>query len=155
MPCSASSRSLAALHVSGSPTRTGTMWVALGITGSRAALSTALTRAARSWWRSRSKLELLRWRIAAAAAAQIGGGRRGGEVDAGPVPPPGAARPGPPRVVPAEAAEGFGQRAFQHVDALHRALQLGLAAAARTIHADRVHLVGVRQSAVALGEIAD
>ena len=33
-----------------------------------------LTRAARSWWRSRSKLDALRCRMAAAAAAQIAGG---------------------------------------------------------------------------------
>ena len=62
------------MHFSGSPTNTGTMWVSLGITGRPAAASTALTRAARSWWRSRSKLDVLRWRIAAVAAAQIAGG---------------------------------------------------------------------------------
>src|SRR6266508_2155479 len=69
MPCSASRRSVASLHFSGSPTNTGTMWVSLAITGRPAAVSTALTRPARSWWRSRSKLEVLRWRIAALAAA--------------------------------------------------------------------------------------
>jgi hypothetical protein len=40
--------SVAALHFSGSPTNTGTMWVSFVITGSPAAVSTALTRAARS-----------------------------------------------------------------------------------------------------------
>ena len=74
MPCSASSRSLAALHFSASPISTGTICVSLGITGRPAALSTALTRAARSWWRSRSQLEVLRCRMAAVAAAQIAGG---------------------------------------------------------------------------------
>ena len=34
-------------------------------------MSTALTRAARSWWRSRSKLEAFRCRIAAVAAAML------------------------------------------------------------------------------------
>ena len=44
----ASRRSVASLHFSGSPTNTGTMWVSLDMTGSPAALRTALTRAARS-----------------------------------------------------------------------------------------------------------
>src|SRR5438477_12865046 len=47
MPCSVSRRSLAALHFSGSPTTTGTIWVVLASTGKPAAPSTALTRAAR------------------------------------------------------------------------------------------------------------
>src|SRR6267143_231021 len=46
MPWSASSRSVAVLHFSGSPTTTGTMCVSFGMTGNPAALSTALTRAA-------------------------------------------------------------------------------------------------------------
>ena len=62
------------MHFSGSPTNTGTMWVSLGITGRPAALSTALTRRGAFLWRSRSKFEVLRCRIAAAAAAQIAGG---------------------------------------------------------------------------------
>ena len=74
MPCSSSKRSLAALQFSGSPTNTGTMWVSLGISGKPAADNTALTLAARSWWRSRSQRDVLRWRIAAVAAAQIDGG---------------------------------------------------------------------------------
>ena len=45
-----------------------------GITGRPAALSTALTRAARSWCRSRSHCEVFRCRMAAVAAAQIAGG---------------------------------------------------------------------------------
>src|SRR2546421_625161 len=44
----ASDMLLACLHFSGSPTNSGTMWVSLGITGSPAACSTALTRATRS-----------------------------------------------------------------------------------------------------------
>ena len=69
MPCWLSSRSLAALHFSGSPTITGTMWVGVSITGRPAAVSTDLTRAARSWWRSRSHVEVFRCRIAATVAA--------------------------------------------------------------------------------------
>src|SRR4051812_10491047 len=42
MPCSPSRRSLASLHISGSPTITGTMCVSPGITGRPAALSTDL-----------------------------------------------------------------------------------------------------------------
>src|SRR5882757_4661714 len=70
MPCSDSKRSLAALHLSGSPTITGTICVGVSITGRPTELSTALTRAARSWWRSRSQFDDFRCRIAAAAAAQ-------------------------------------------------------------------------------------
>ena len=44
------------------------------ITGSPAALSTALTRAARSWCRSRSHCDVFKWRMAVVAAAQIAGG---------------------------------------------------------------------------------
>ena len=50
------------------------MCVSLGITGRPAACSTAFTRAARSWWRSRSQSDSFRWRIAATIAAQIAGG---------------------------------------------------------------------------------
>src|ERR1700678_1606764 len=52
--------SLARLQRSGSPTNSGTIWVSLDITGSPAAVRIALTRAARSWWRSRSQFEVLR-----------------------------------------------------------------------------------------------
>jgi hypothetical protein len=40
--------------------------------------------------------------------------------------------------IAAEAAERLGERAFQNVDAVHDALALGDAAAARSIHADGV-----------------
>src|SRR6185369_6658980 len=74
MPWADSSRSLAALHFSGSPTITGTIWVGESITGRPAAVSTALTRAARSWWRSRSQVDVLRCLIAATVAAHTAGG---------------------------------------------------------------------------------
>src|SRR5881394_1377410 len=72
MPCSSSRMSEAFLQFSGSPTNTGTIWVSLDITGSPAAVRIALTRAARSWCRSRSQLEVLRCRIAAVAAERLG-----------------------------------------------------------------------------------
>ena len=57
--------------------------------------------------------------------------------------------------VAAEAAERLGERAFQNVDAVHDAVALGNAAAARTIHAHRMNLVDIGHGAIALGEIAD
>src|SRR6266700_3341648 len=122
----------ARLQASGSPTNSGTIWVALDITGSPAAVRIALTRAERSWWRSRSQCEVFRCRIAAVAAEQIAGGNAA-----------------------AEAAKGLGKRAFENVDAVHDAVALGDAAAARAIHADRMHLVDIGHRAIALGEIAD
>ena len=59
------------------------------------------------------------------------------------------------RDVAAEAAERLGERAFEHVDAVHDAVALGDAAAARAVHADRVDLVDIGHGAVLLGEIAD
>src|SRR5215471_12206783 len=75
MLCCSSRRSEACLHSSGSPTNSGTIWVALDITGRPAALRIALTRAARSWCRSRSQFEVLRWRIAAVAAGDAAAAR--------------------------------------------------------------------------------
>src|SRR6266403_1859791 len=121
MPCSTSSMSLAILHFSGSPTTTGTMWVLLNITGSPDAASTALTRAARSCWRSRSHCEVLRCRIAAVAAAQIAGGK-GGRGD-----------------VAAEPAKRLGEFTLDHVDPMHRAIARRNAGACRPIHADRMY----------------
>ena len=57
--------------------------------------------------------------------------------------------------IAAEAAERLGERAFQHVDAVHDAVALGDAAAARAVHADRMDLVDIGHGAVFLGEIAD
>ena len=50
------------------------MCVSFGMIGKPAAASTDLVRPARSWWRSRSQLDVFRCRIAAVAAAQIAGG---------------------------------------------------------------------------------
>src|SRR5271169_3508546 len=115
MPCSTSSRSLAALQRSGSPTNSGTICVGLTITGSAAAVSTALVRAARSWWRSRSHCEVFRWRMAAVAAAQTAGGSAVVKMN------PGAYdRTVSIRVLEAaEATERLGKRALDHVDAAH------------------------------------
>ena len=57
--------------------------------------------------------------------------------------------------IAAEAAERLGQRALDHVDAVHGVVALADAAAARAVHADRVHFVDIGHGAVALGEIAD
>ncbi len=57
--------------------------------------------------------------------------------------------------IAAEAAERLGERAFQDIDAVHDAVALGDAAAARAVHADRMNLVDIGHGAVALGEIAD
>ena len=59
------------------------------------------------------------------------------------------------RDIAAEAAERLGQRALDHVDAVHGVVALADAAAARAVHADRVHFVDIGHGAVALGEIAD
>ena len=59
------------------------------------------------------------------------------------------------RDVAAEAAERLGQRALDHVDAVHGVVAFADAAAARAVHADRVHFVDIGHGAVALGEIAD
>src|SRR2546423_12799011 len=83
MLCSSSRKSEARLHFSGLPTNSGTIWVSLDITGRPAAVRIALTRAARSWWRSRSQFEVLRWRIAAGAPPQNAGGRAGVEMKPG------------------------------------------------------------------------
>ena len=57
--------------------------------------------------------------------------------------------------VAAHDAEGLGQRAVDDVDAVHDAVALGEPAAARAVHADRVHLVEVGQGAVFLRQVAD
>src|SRR6201987_5747920 len=57
--------------------------------------------------------------------------------------------------VAAEAAERFGERALDHVDAVHGAIALADAAAAWTIHSNGVHLVDISHCAVAFGQIAD
>ena len=57
--------------------------------------------------------------------------------------------------VAAEAAERLGQRALEDVDAVHDAVALGDAAAARAVHADRMHFIDIGHRAVALGEVAD
>ena len=52
--------------------------------------------------------------------------------------------------IAAHHAEGLGQRAFDDVDAMHHAVALGDAAAARAVEADAVHLVEIGHRAVAL-----
>ena len=57
--------------------------------------------------------------------------------------------------VAAHDAEALGERAVDDVDAVHHALALGDAAAARAVKADRMHFVEIGQRVVLLGEVAD
>ena len=57
--------------------------------------------------------------------------------------------------IAAEATEGLGERAFEDIDAVHDAVALGDAAAARAIHADGVDFVDIGHGAVTFGKIAD
>src|SRR3954447_3530720 len=59
------------------------------------------------------------------------------------------------RDITAERAETFGERAFDHVDAMHNAVAIGNTAAAWAVKADGVDLVHVGHRVVALGEISD
>ena len=57
--------------------------------------------------------------------------------------------------VATEAAKGLGERAFDHVDAVHGAVAGGDTSSTRAVHPDRMDLVEVGQGVVSLGEIAD
>src|SRR6516225_114521 len=57
--------------------------------------------------------------------------------------------------VPADTAEGLGERLLQHVDPLHSAVALRDSGAASPVHANGVHLVGVGHRTITFGEIAD
>ena len=155
MPCSASSRSLAALqllgiadedrHDMGRARHHRQAGAPQHRFGARGAILVALA------------LPLRRLQMA------DGGGRggadrrrqRGGEDEAGRVGAHRVDQRGAAGDVAAEAAERLGERALDHVDAAHGAVALGDAAAARAVHADRVHLVDIGHGAVALGEVAD
>ncbi len=81
--------------------------------------------------------------------------QRGREDEAGSIAAHGIDQRRARRDVAAQAPECLGERALDHVDARMRTLQLGLAASARPVHSDRMHLVGIGHGAVAFGEIAD
>src|SRR5262245_63655730 len=83
------------------------------------------------------------------------GWKRGGEDEAGRVAAYRVAEHPARRDIASETAECLGERALDHVDAGHRALGLRLAAAARAVQADRVHLAGIGHGAIILGEITD
>ena len=57
--------------------------------------------------------------------------------------------------IAAHRAEALGERALDHMDARHHAFAFADAAAARAIHADRMHLVDIGHRAIALGERDD
>ena len=73
------------------------------------------------------------------------GGKRPHEIDQ-------VLRPGD---VAAHHAEGLAQRALDHGQPVHQPLALGNAAAARAVHADRMHLVEIGHRAVLVGDVAD
>ena len=81
--------------------------------------------------------------------------QRGGEDEAGRIGAHRIDQRAAPRDIAAQATERLGERALDHVDAPHHALLLGHAAAARTIHADGVHLVQIGHRAILLGEVAN
>ena len=75
MPCSSSSRSLAALHFSGSPTSTGTICVVARHHRQAGGGKHRLGARRRDPAGARApSCDVLRWRIEAVAAAQIAGG---------------------------------------------------------------------------------
>ena len=57
--------------------------------------------------------------------------------------------------VAAEAAERLGQGTLDDINPMRRIVALGDAAAARAVHADRVHFVDIGHRVVFVGEIAD
>jgi hypothetical protein len=57
--------------------------------------------------------------------------------------------------VAAETPKRLGERALDHVDAVCGTVTLAYAAAARAVHADRMHFIEIGHGAIALGEIAD
>jgi hypothetical protein len=57
--------------------------------------------------------------------------------------------------VAAHDAEGLAERAFDDRQPVHQPLALGDAAAARAVHADRVHFVQIGHCAVFVGEVAE
>ena len=59
------------------------------------------------------------------------------------------------RDIAAHHAKTLGERALDDVDPLHQPVALGDAAAARTVHADRVHFVDIGERAELFGEVAD
>ena len=59
------------------------------------------------------------------------------------------------RDVAAHDAEGLGERALDHRDAVRLAVALGDAAAARAVEADGMHLVEIGERTVALGHRAE
>ena len=85
----------------------------------------------------------------------MAGAKRGGEDEARRKGADGVAAGAACGDIAAHDAEALGERAVDDVDAMHDAVTLGDAAAARAIKADGVHLVEIGERVVLLGEIAD
>ena len=91
-----------------------------------------------------------RLQVADAGDRAGGDGRRqrGGEDEARRIGADGVAEVREGGDVAAHDAEALGQRAVDDVDAMHDAVALGEAAAARPVEADRMHLVEIGERAV-------
>ena len=59
------------------------------------------------------------------------------------------------RDIAAHDAERLAERTLDHRQAVHQAFALGNAAAARAVHADRMHFIEIGHRAVFLGDVAD
>ncbi len=81
--------------------------------------------------------------------------KRGREDERGRVGAHGVDDRGIRRDIAAQSAKALGERALDYVDAVHLAVAIGDAAAARAIKADGVNLVEIGHGVVARGEIGD
>ena len=57
--------------------------------------------------------------------------------------------------IAAKRSEGLGKRSLDNVEACHHAVPLGDASAARSVHADGMHLVEVSHRIIALRKVAN
>ena len=102
-------------------------------------------------------LHLASFQMANRGERASGDGRcqRGGEDEARCIRADGVAAGAARGDITAHHAEALGESAIDDVDAVHHAVAFGDAAAARTVQADRMHLVEISERAICLGEVAD
>ncbi|PAV72687.1 hypothetical protein WR25_22134 [Diploscapter pachys] len=134
--------SLIRFAFTGSPTSTGTICVSPSITGKPASLSIVLSSAADACCPSRSTLEAFRWRTLASTPATSTGDRL-------------VVKMKPGADIAAHHAERLAERALDDRQPVRDAFSLGNAAAARAVHADRMHFVEIGQRVIFVGEVAD